>query len=75
MLAHLRAVKQVHEAHWLAQAGVVAVGIGQAADGRPAIVVSVERDDDAIRQLIPTQVDGVPVELRLAGPIRAQDPS
>jgi hypothetical protein len=68
-----RRVKQTHESRWLALRGVVAVGIAQRADGTPTIIVSVETDSDPIHRQIPERVDDVPVEIRVAGPIQAQE--
>lgn len=70
-LEKVRAVKQLHEKQWLACAGVVAVGIGQRGDGSPQIVVSVEAETDRIRREIPEQVEGVAVEIRVTGQMRA----
>jgi hypothetical protein len=70
-LDRVRAVKRLHEKRWLACDGVVAVGIGQRADGSPQIVVSVEADAARIRREIPEQVEGVPVEIRVTGQMRA----
>jgi hypothetical protein len=67
-----RRVKQTHESRWLALRGVVAVGIAQGADGTPTIIVSVETDSERIHRQIPERVDDVPVEIRVAGPVRAQ---
>lgn len=76
MMAWIRGVKRRHEARWLALKGVVAVGIGLLGDGSTGIVVSVEADSERerLRQEIPAEVDGVPVELRVTGPVRAQVP-
>ena len=70
-LEEVRAVKQKHETRWLACPGVVAVGIGQRVDGKPKIVVSVESDSVRIRREIPEEVEGVPVEIQVTGPMRA----
>lgn len=64
-------VKRENEARWLGLEGVVAVGVGQTADGRPAVVVSVRADDARLRRALPAQVDGVPVEVRVSGDLRA----
>lgn len=73
MLAHVRAIKQANEARWLALKGVVAVGIGLLADGRTGIVVSVESADERIGKEIPALVQDVPVEIRVIGPVKAQE--
>lgn len=70
-LDRVRAVKQRHEARWLALAGVTAVGIGRGADGDPQIVVSLAAESARIRREIPEEVEGVPVEIRVSGPLRA----
>jgi hypothetical protein len=70
-LDRVRAVKQQHEKRWMACAGVVGVGIGQRGDGSPQIIVSVEADAERIRREIPEQVEGVPVEIRVTGHMRA----
>jgi hypothetical protein len=70
-LERVRAVKQLHEKHWLSFAGVVAVGIGQRSDGSPQIIVSVEAQAERIRSEIPEQVEGVFVEIQVTGPMRA----
>lgn len=76
MLARIRAVKQSHEARWLALKGVVAVGIGLLGDGGTGIVVSIETDGERERleREIPAEIQGVPVELRVTGPVRTQTP-
>ncbi len=70
-LDRVRAVKQAHEQRWLVLDGVVAVGIGQRADGTPQIVVSVEADSARLRRQIPQQAEGVPIEIQVTGPLRA----
>lgn len=64
-------VKRAREAEWLALEGVAAVGVGLVTDGRPGVVVSVESDTARLRGRIPAEVDGVPVEIRVSGPMRA----
>lgn len=80
----LRRVKQIHERDLLAKPNVVGVGIGfRERDGQrteePAIVVSVTRkmpsallDKD---DLIPAELDGVPVDVRGIGEPRALEES
>jgi hypothetical protein len=70
-LERVRAVKQLHEQRWLALAGVVAVGIGQRPEGTPQIVVSVEAESERIRREIPESVEGVAVEIKVTGSLRA----
>lgn len=70
-LEEIRAVKRAHEARWLALDEVVAVGLGRTDDGRDAIVVSVRSDTGEVRERVPEAVDGVPVEVRVVGDLRA----
>lgn len=70
-IAEIRAVKQAHEARWLALPGVVAVGIGRTAGGGNGIIVSVERASGRLRMEIPGEIDGVIVEIRETGALRA----
>lgn len=80
VLENLRAVKDLHEADLMRKANVVGVGLGfQQRDGEPtgepAIVVSVTHKlplslvdpDDAI----PSELDGVPVDVQVVGKLRA----
>jgi hypothetical protein len=69
-LEKARDQKRNHEAQWLGIDGVVAVGISQPDGGTPVIVVSVEADTIDIRRAIPDEVDGVPIQIRVTGPIR-----
>jgi hypothetical protein len=79
-LAHVRAVRAAHEEELLRKANVVGVGIGlrkrggQLAD-ELAIVVSVThkvplRDLDP-QEVIPEELDGVPVDVQPVGTLRA----
>jgi hypothetical protein len=74
----VKALKAAHEKHLLAKANVVGVGIGLRQRGdkdQVCIVVSV-RQKVPVEQLspadrIPAQIDGVPVDVRVTGEIRA----
>ena len=79
-LERLRAVRATYEADLMRMANVVGVGIGLKQvggeqTGEPAIVVSVTRKlpfsqlepDD----VIPRELDGVPVDVRVVGKLRA----
>jgi L-asparaginase II len=76
----VRAVKVAHEKHLMAKANVVGVGVGlRQRDGKftdeVCIVVSVRKKVPS-EQLspddrIPTQIDGVPVDVQATGEIRA----
>ncbi|GAB2510891.1 hypothetical protein GCM10027084_27550 [Pseudoxanthomonas sangjuensis] len=70
-IAEIRAVKQAHEARWLALPDVVAVGIGRTASGGNGIIVSVQQASGRLRMEIPDEIDGVAVEIRETGALRA----
>lgn len=67
----IRQLKRAHESAWMAMDGVVAVGIGLASGGHPAIIVSVSRNLQTLRQQIPRSIEGVPVEVVESGEIKA----
>lgn len=71
-LEEIRRVKARREAEWLALDGVVAVGIGRTEERGGGILVSVAELTDALRERIPREVEGVPVELRETGAFRAR---
>jgi hypothetical protein len=52
-------------------AGVVGTAEGECA-GKPCILVLVERLTPALRQAIPSELEGIPVEIRETGPIEAR---
>jgi hypothetical protein len=79
-LEHLRAVKATYEAELMRKANVVGVGIGLREVegeqiGKPAIVVSVTRKLPSSRlrpdDVIPRELDGVPVDVQAVGELRA----
>jgi hypothetical protein len=70
-LTVIRRIRAQHEASWRRIDGVAAIGTGITADGSAGIVVSVERDLARVRALIPRSVDGVMVEIRTSGELRA----
>jgi hypothetical protein len=78
----IRAVKQAHESHLMAKAHVVGVGVGIRQRGGAltdeiALVVMVDRklppDQVPPGDLIPAEIDGVPVDVQQVGEIKAQD--
>lgn len=80
--ARLRCIKARHEADLMRKANVVGVGVGfrrahGKTKGEPAIVVSVTHKVARSRldanDVIPGQIDGVPVEVRAVGELRALD--
>lgn len=67
----IRRVKDRHEKRWLGVEGVVGVGIGTTAGGSVGLIVSVKTDAARVRSQIPTQIEGVDVEIRESGEFRA----
>ncbi len=74
-LERLRAVKSAHEADLMRKANVVGVGIGLGPTGKAAIVVSVTVkmpvSQLALGDVIPRELDGVPVDVQAVGKLRA----
>lgn len=70
-MAKARQVKTQYQNEWLGLKGVVGVGLGETADGRPGIIISVQENPAGIRQQIPTTLEGVPIEVRESGEFRA----
>lgn len=68
----IQEVKARHEARLMAQPGVVAVGIGRDAEGRQAIVVSLDRERPEVRAATPQELEGYAVRVQVIGPVRAQ---
>lgn len=63
------AAKQKHEAELMAMDGVEGIGIAQDPIGNPAIVLYVR--DQAVARGLPKDLDGVPVQVQVTGPIDA----
>jgi hypothetical protein len=70
-LERVKQIKRRYEQQWLSLAGVVAVGIGTTAAGKVGVIVSVKENPEKIRASIPQQVDGIDVEIRVTGELRA----
>lgn len=64
-------VLQRHTPRLMSISGVVGTAEGECA-GRPCILVLVERMTPALRQAIPDQLEGIPVEIRETGRIEAR---
>jgi len=71
-LEEIRDVLRRHGARWMALDDVVAVGIGSLQGDRHGIVVSVRSKTEEVQEAVPDSVEGVPVELRVVGDVRAQ---
>jgi len=51
--------------------GVTMVSEGEA-DGKPCVVVHIEKDDDGLRQKIRRECAGVPLRIEVSGEFKAQ---
>ena len=71
-LEDIRRLKKKYEKEWLRIPRVQAVGVGVTAEGKQGIVISVVRVDESLKQQLPEEIEGVPVELRQGGPFSAQ---
>lgn len=63
-------VMQEHTRELMAIEGVVGVGQGLC-DGKDCIKVFVAQESDELRQKIPSQIEGYPVEIVASGPFKA----
>jgi hypothetical protein len=79
-MARIRAVKAAHEAELMRKANVVGVGIGlRQRDGQYtgelALIVSVTHkvppEELDAEDLVPREIDGVPVDVQAVGTLRA----
>jgi hypothetical protein len=60
-----------HSTRLMSVRGVVGTAEGEC-DGKPCILVLVERLTPALRQAIPSELEGIPVEIRESGRIEAR---
>lgn len=67
----IRAVKKKYEPAWLKIPGVVSVGIGMLADGKPGIRIGASVDVASLQKKLPPEVEGVALEVFFCGPIDA----
>ena len=72
MQKSIKDVKAQHEERLLQIPGVVSVGIGLDENGKPAIIVGLERPDPETESQLPSQLEGYPVVVRIVGRIKAQ---
>jgi hypothetical protein len=68
-----KAVVARHRSTLLAGTGVVSVGLGFGPGHRTVIVVGVTSEEDAATAALPSELDGVPVEVRVVGELTAGD--
>ena len=77
----VKQIKEVHESELMSKANVIGVGIGFRQEGglrteKLALVIMVERKlpvaQLASRDLIPPEIEGVPVDVQEVGKVRSQ---
>jgi hypothetical protein len=67
----IKSVMESHVRELMAIDGVVGVAIGALDDGRQCIRVLLVNDSTELRQKIPRELDGFPVDIDVTGEIRA----
>ena len=71
-----RQISRAHAKDLMAKANVVGVGVGQAKSGEIALVVMLSRKlprtQLADSDIVPGELEGIPIELRVVGEIEAQ---
>jgi hypothetical protein len=65
-------VKAAHERELLARPGVVSVGIGRDDQGRPAIVVGLDKPHAQTQAALPRVLEGYAVRTEIVGTILAR---
>lgn len=84
MTQKIQIIKQKHVSRLMSKANVVGVGVGRATRDRKqtdqlALVVLVSRkvppDELGLDDLIPTEIEGVPVDVQEVGRLKSQPPA
>ena len=70
-LSKVTQVKEKYESWLLSIEGVVGVGVGKSATGKPCIKVYTREGGAQVQQFLPSELDGIEVEPRLVGELRA----
>lgn len=68
----IQETKARHASRLLDLPGVVSVGIGRDAEGRPAIVIGLDAPRPETQALLPRSLDGHPVVTRVTGGLEAR---
>jgi hypothetical protein len=64
----IREVKRRHSRQLLSQPGVCGLDVETDKDGRPLFTIHLDSDDPAVRERLPTQIEGYPVKFVKSGP-------
>lgn len=68
----IQEVKVKHQRQLLALPGVVSVGIGRGEDGKPALIVGLDRPRAETLKQLPVQLEGFSIRTEIVGTPRAQ---
>jgi hypothetical protein len=68
-LQKAREIRNRYEEIWMELGFVTAIGIGLTSSGRTGIIISLEKDDPAIRSIFPAEIEGIPIEVKITGEI------
>ncbi len=66
----IAAAKRKHQSHLLSINGVVSVGIGLS-EQRAVIVIGIQTESEALRQQLPSELEGFPVVIEVIGTPKA----
>ena len=69
-LNEIKAVKRRHSAHLLQLPGVIGVDIKINKSGKASLTVHLDTKSDEIRQALPNNLEGYPVQYVYTGPVR-----
>ena len=64
-------VKKKHESFLLSLPGVVSVGIGQDPDGKPLIIIGLDKPRPKTEKKLPRELESFLVQVEVVGPIKA----
>jgi hypothetical protein len=68
-LQRAREIRKRYEDIWMDLEFVTSIGIGLTSSGNTGIIISMEKDDPAIKNIFPAEIEGIPVEVRISGEI------
>ncbi|TVR70458.1 MAG: hypothetical protein EA408_11185 [Marinilabiliales bacterium] len=52
---------------WMGLDSVTSIGVGKTDEGKTTIIISLEKDIPATRDVFPAEIEGVPVQIRISG--------
>lgn len=72
MPSSIHVVKAQHERRLLAMEGVISVGVGRDASGKPVIIIGLDRPRPGTQAQLPQTLEEYPVRVEIVGEIKAQ---